>query len=406
MDSMLSAAARALSAGDPLLALRHIALRNDAPALALRGVALAQLGDFARAQKILQRALRAFPPSELVARARCITARAEVALALRELSGNERELVLAAQVLERRGDLANAFLAQLVLARRRVLLGRVAEAAELLGRLETSAAPPRLRALAELVAAEVWVRQLQARDAAAALQRARIAAQQANIPSLLAEVERAHAQLVAPAARLVVGGQSRTLDLAEVARTLQSGELIVDACRREFRSTAGVVSLRKRPVLFTLLAELATAAPSSASREQLITSAFGGRRVNDSHRARLRVEVGRLRKLLGALADIRATPEGFALLPRKGQRVLSLLPPAEGETSALTALLSGGEAWSTSALSLALGKSQRSVQRALSELERGGVVRAVGLARARRWVMAPSAGLSTTLWLVPRSPVG
>ncbi len=409
MDSVLSTAARALSMGNPLLALKGIALRNDAPALALRGVAMAQLGDLVRAQKLLQRATRAFEPSEVVARARCVTARAEVALALRELSGSDRELVQAAQVLERRGDLGNAFLAELVLARRRVLLGRVAEAAESLARLNVAGAPPRLSAIAELVSAEIAVRQLQPTVAAAALERARRAAVLAKIPALAWEVERARSQLAAPAARLLSAGESRLLDLAEVARTLLTRDLIVDACRRELRSGSQLISLRKRPVLFALLTELAKAAPLPVTREQLIASAFGALRVNDSHRARLRVEVGRLRKLLGSLAELRATPEGFALLPAQGphqrQRVLCLLPPAEGEASALLSLLAAGDAWSTSALALALGKSQRSVQRSLSALEETGTVRGLGRARAQRWVIAPNAGFATTLLLVTPHPL-
>lgn len=402
---MLSTAARALSVGNPLLALQGIALRNDAPALALRGVAMAQLGDLPRARKLLQRAARAFEPSEVVARARCVTARAEVALALRELSGGERELVHAARVLERRGDFANAFLAQLVLARRRVLLGRVAEAATLLDRLNIPSAPPRLGAIAELVSAEIAVRQLHAERAAEALERAEHAATLAKIPALAREVERARSQLAAPAARLLVAGESRLVDLAQVARTLLSSDLIVDACRRELRCLSHVLSLRKRPVLFDLLLALSKTAPSPVARERLIANTFGAMRANESHRARLRVEIGRIRKLLRPVAEIRATSEGFALAPRDARRVACLLPPGDGEASALLSLLAGGDAWSTSALALALGKSQRSVQRALSALEKTGTVRAVGRARARRWVIASSAGFATTLLLVASHPL-
>jgi hypothetical protein len=219
-------------------------------------------------------------------------------------------------------------------------------------------------------------------------------------------VERAQKRLTAPAARLHVSGESRMLDLAEVAETLQTSDLVVDACRRELRAPSRIISLKKRPVLFALLEELAKVAPSPVAREQLILGAFGALRSNDSHRARLRVEIGRLRKLLGATAAIVATPEGFALVPARGERVLCLLPPAEGEASAVLSLLASGEAWSTSALALALGKSQRSVQRALSALEETGGVRGLGRARAKRWVIAPHAGFATTLLLVAPSPVG
>ncbi|HEU5194094.1 MAG TPA: helix-turn-helix domain-containing protein, partial [Methylomirabilota bacterium] len=85
MDTLIAAAAHALAAGDPLGALKRIALRDDAPALALRGIAMAQLGDFVRAKRLLRRAARTFPPSEAVARARCVVAEAEIALVSRDL---------------------------------------------------------------------------------------------------------------------------------------------------------------------------------------------------------------------------------------------------------------------------------------------------------------------------------
>jgi hypothetical protein len=397
MDSMLSTAARALSVGNPLLALKGIALRGDPPALALRGVAMAQLGELSQARKLLIRATRAFDPTEVVARARCITASAEIALALRELTGSERELIHAAEVLDQRGDRANAYLARLVLARRRVLLGRVAEASEVIEALRGAGAPPRLSAITELVRAEIAVRLLRAGDAESAIRRAASAAKVARIPALALEVERAAKKLAAPAARLHGGG---LLALAEVERALLAPGLLVDACRRELRSPSLVVSLQKRPVLFALLLELGQAAPAAVSREQLIASAFGALRVNESHRARLRVEVGRLRKLVRSFADLDATTDGFVLAPRDGIAIRCLLPPDEGEASALLSLLATGEAWSTSALAAALGKSQRSVQRALGALEETGSVRSLGKARAKRWVVSPSAGFATTLLLV------
>jgi hypothetical protein len=67
MDSLITAAAQALTAGDPLGALNRVALRDDAPALALRGIAMAQLGDLPRAKQLLRNAARAFGPRAAVA---------------------------------------------------------------------------------------------------------------------------------------------------------------------------------------------------------------------------------------------------------------------------------------------------------------------------------------------------
>src|SRR6187200_2249742 len=129
MDSLITAAARALAAGDPLGALKRIALRDDPPALALRGIAMAQLGDFARARVLLRRAARAFGPREIVARARCVVAEAEVALASRDLGWPARALEAARTTLEAHGDRVNAAHARQVEIRRLVLIGRI-EAAE------------------------------------------------------------------------------------------------------------------------------------------------------------------------------------------------------------------------------------------------------------------------------------
>ena len=147
---------------------------------------------------------------------------------------------------------------------------------------------------------------------------------------------------------------------------------------------------------------MAEAWPGKATRENLGERAFRVRRANESHRARLRVELGRLRRELRSLADVRATPGGFVLLPRWGE-VMVLAPPIESPDAAVLALMADGEAWSTSALALALGSSQRTVQRALGALEASGKVRALGHGRARRWLCAPVGGFATTL-LLPATP--
>jgi len=402
MDSLVTAAARALKAGDPLGALKRIALRDDAPALALRGIAMAQLGELAKARVLLRRAARSFGPRERVERARCVTAEAEVALASRDLQWPTHALDEARRTFAALGDHDNRLHAALLQIRRLLLLGRVTEAGDALDELDLRAAPGMLIARAELVAFEIALRRGHTAPARAALSRARFAADRSGIDPLRAEVERAEQTLALPVARLSAGGEERPLALAEVETVLASPHLIVDACRRTARSKQREVRLARRPILFALLRSLAEAWPHEATREILCEHAFGARRINETHRARLRVEVGRLRKELRSLADVRATPGGFALLPRSGE-VLVLAPPIESQDAAVLALMADGEAWSTSALALALGSSQRTVQRALSDLEESGKVRTLGRGRARRWLSAPIGGFATTL-LLPAPP--
>ena len=402
MDSLVTAAARALKAGDPLGALKRIALRDDAPALALRGIAMAQLGEFAKAKVLLRRAARSFGPRERVERARCATAEAEVALAARDLRWPTHGLDEARRTFGALGDHDNRLHAALLQIRRLLLLGRVTEAGDALDNLDLRAAPAMLTARGELVAFEIALRRGHTAPARAALARARAAADRSGIDPLCAEVERAERTLALPAARLIVGGEERPLVLAEVETVLASQHLIVDACRRAARTEQREVNLARRPVLFALLRSLAEAWPGEATRAILCERAFGARRTNESHRARLRVEIGRLRKELRSLAEVRATPGGFALQPRSGE-ALVLAPPIESPDAAVLALMADGEAWSTSALALALGSSQRTVQRALGALEASSKVRTLGRGRARRWLAAPIGGFATTL-LLPVPP--
>lgn len=402
MDSLVTAAARALKAGDPLGALTRIALRDDAPALALRGIAMAQLGEFAKARMLLRRAARSFAPEERVERARCATAEAEVALASRDLRWPTQALDEARRTFGALGDHDNRLHASLLQIRRLLLLGRVTEAGDALEALDLRAAPAMLTARGELVAFEIALRRGQTTAARAALARARAAADRSGIQPLSAEVERAELTLALPAARLIAGGKNRALVLAEVEQVLATPHLVVDACRRAARCLGCEVRLARRPVLFALLRSLAEAWPGEATREMLCERAFGARHTDESHRARLRVELGRLRRELRSLADVRATRRGFALLPRSGE-VLVLAPPIESADASVLALMADGEAWSTSALALALGSSQRTVQRALGALEAAGEVRALGCGRARRWISAPIGGFATTL-LLPAPP--
>jgi len=404
MDSLIAAAARALATGDALGGLKRVALRDDPPALALRGIAMAQLGEYAKARELLRAAARGFGAHEELARARCVVAEAEVALAMRDLGGSPRPLAAAAAALEARADRANALQARLIALRRLLLLGRLDEAARSLALVDATGGPPALAAIAALAAAELALRSLDAAAAAAALARAHEAAARARVPALLAEVAEARAALERPAARRLGAGADEALRLEEVAALLDSGALVVDACRRGLRAGDAWRPLARRPLLFVLARALAEAWPGDVEREALIAQAFRIRRPDDTHRARLRVEIGRLRALLAGIAGVDATPRGFALRPPAGRAVAVLAPPLEGEHASLAALLADGAAWSTSALALALGASQRTVQRALAELEADGRVRALGNARARRWLAPPLAGFTTILLLPAALP--
>jgi len=405
MDSLITAAARALAAGDALGALKRVALRDDPPALALRGIAMAQLGEHPRARDLLRRAGRGFGAHETLARARCVVAEAEVALAMRDLGGSTRPLAAAAATLEAHADHANARQARVIAARRLLLLGRLTETEAVLAALDTTRLPPALAAVAELVAAELALRSLRVEAGRAALARARDAATRAGVPALQAEVAQAQATLNQPAARRLGNGSEQALRLADVAALLVSDALVVDACRRGLGTGAAWQSLARRPVLFALARALAQAWPGDVEREALIAEAFRTRRPDETHRARLRVEIGRLRALVKPLAGIEATARGFALQPSGGRSLVLLAPPIDGEQASLLALLADGAAWSTSALALALGASQRTVQRALAELEAGGCVRAIGQARARRWLAPPLAGFATILLLPASLPI-
>jgi len=402
MDSLIAASARALAAGDPLGALKRVALREDPPALALRGIAMAQLGEHPRARELLRRAVRGFGAHEELARARCVVAEAEVALAMRDLGGSPRALAAASSTLEARADRANALQARLIAARRLLLLGRLDEAEAALARLDARGLPPLSAAIAELTAAELALRSLRIDAAHEALARAREAASRSGVPALMAEVAEARDALDQPAARRLCAGAEQALTLGEVAGLMASGAVVVDACRHGIREHGSWLPLARRPVLFALARALAEAWPGDVDRDALIATAFRMRQPDETHRARLRVEIGRLRALVKPMAAIEATARGFQFAPRHAREVVVLAPPIDGDQASLIALLSDGAAWSTSGLALALGASQRTVQRALVELEATGRVRSIGRARAQRWLAPPLAGF-TTILLLPAS---
>jgi hypothetical protein len=405
MDSLITAAARALAAGDPLGALKRVALRDDAPALALRGIAMAQLGDLVRAKALLRRAARAFHPKEAVARARCVVAEAEIALVSRDLGWPTKALDAARAILEEHGDLVNAAHARYLEVRRLLLIGRLDEAERALGGLDPAPFPPASRAAYELVVAGIEMRRLRTKTARAALARAGRAARHTGIAALLAEVESASLLLNTPVARLVGRGEERLLLLEDVEELLTSKALIVDACRYVVRDESKMVSLARRPVLFAIARALGESWPGDISRDTLVARAFRAKRADESYRVRLRVEVGRLRVELRTLAAVSATKRGFALAPCRARRVVVLAQPVEEEHAAVLAFLADGELWSSSALALTLGTSQRTVQRALDSAAAAGKVQSLGRGRARRWMTPPVPAFATSLLLPAPLPI-
>jgi len=406
IDPHLAAAARALAAGDALDALNRVALRDDAPALALRGIAMAQLGDLVRARALVRSAARAFGQKEAVARARCIVAEADIALASRDLSWPTHSLDAARVTLETHGDLFNAAHARYLAVRRLLLIGRLDEAGRLLDGFDPAPLPPASNAIHELIVAGIAMRRLQTKTARAALARAEHAAHRARIPGLMAEVESASLLLITPAARRIARGVEAPLLLDEVEALIASDALIVDACRHAVRDAGHIIPLATRPVLFVLARTLAEAWPADVPRDTLIARAFRTKHADETHRARLRVEMGRLRAILRALADLTATRNGFALVPRRAPEVVVLARPVEEEHAAMLAFLADGEAWSSSSLAVALGASQRTVQRALDSLAAAGKVESFGRGRARRWTTPPLPGFATSLLLHTPLPIG
>jgi hypothetical protein len=310
-----------------------------------------------------------------------------------------KPLAAARAILEAHGDRVNAAHARYLELRRLLLIGRLDEAEGTLADIDPAPFPPATKAAHELVVAGIAMRRLRTKAARAALARAGRAAREAGIPALTAEVESALLVLNTPAARLIAGGKERLLLPEEIETLLASSALVVDQSRYAVRDAGTVVSLARRPVLFALARALAEAWPADVSRGTLIARAFRGKAADESHRARLRVEMGRLRAMLGTLARVSATSQGFALVPRRGREVVVLARPVEDEHAGVLALLADGESWSSSALALSLGASQRTVQRALDELAAAGKVQWFGRGRARRWMTPPVPGFTTTLLL-------
>lgn len=399
MDVIIQVAAHALARGDPLHALNCVALRDDAPALALRGIAMAQLGDLTRARTLLRSAVRAFGPDAEAERAKCVVAQSEIDLATRELASSTKLLDGARETLQRRGDRVNASHACSIAIRRLILLGRLDEAERMLGTMDVYLLPPTLGAARELAIAAIAVRRRRSEAARGALLRAEQLARESGISSLMSEVERAATVLTRPMARLVARGRDQILRLDEVEALLASDALVADACANALQFGGIRISLAGRPMLFALLRELAAAWPADVPRDLLIARAFRSRFADESHRARLRVEVARLRRAIRALADVGATRRGYVLAPRHTREVALLTYPVEARHMEILICLADGEAWSSSALALSLRTGQRTVQRALGALSEDGQVQSFGQGRSRRWRMGLLPGYATSLLL-------
>lgn len=403
MDALIAAAARALATGDPLAALNRIALRDDAAALALRGIAMAQLGDLSRARELLRGAARAFGHQHPVARARCVVAEAEIALVSRDLGHPSQALQAARSTLAASGDRANAAHAGYLEARRLLLIGRLDEANAVLNEIDVGDLPRPSKVGRNLVVAGLAIRRIKAGPARAALERARRIAGATGIHALMSEVDEATRSFEAPVARFIAEGAGRLLRLDEVETLLASNAVVVDCCRNVVRAGTEVLPLATRPVLLTLARALAEAWPLDVPRETLVKRAFRAQDADDSHRARLRVEIGRLREALEPLATVSATRRGFVLNPH-GREVGVLAPPVEHEYADVLALLADGQAWSSSGLALALNVSTRTVQRALEELALAGKAESFGRGRACRWIASGVPGFPTSLLLPAINP--
>jgi len=384
VDAPLTAAARALALGDALSALKWLGLRTDAAARAMRGAALSQLGEFARAKAQLRAALRALGPGDGLLRARCLAAEAEIALSLGDLHWSAEPVARAVAELEAAGDSRNAAYLQLVAARAALRLGRPEDAERLLRHAKLAPAAPLERTFAELVRVELAAKRGDPDVLTAALASASAAADRAAIPALVSEVARIRDHYEGPTAVITSRGKARTASFCEVCALGRSADVVIDGGGREVRSSGDCISFARRPVLFELLRILAEAWPEAVSRDLLIKRAFGARRLNESHRIRLRVEVGRLRKFVRRRLAVIAKEPGYALFAN--HEVALVMPLEESPASRVLSLMHGGEPWSASSLALALGVSERTVQRSLGELQSAGKVGATGNGRGRRWV--------------------
>jgi hypothetical protein len=396
LDDALVRAGLAIARGDPLGAITATGVRDDPHALAIRGIALSQLHEFPQARALLERAADAFArEDDPLHRARAVAALAEITAAERDLARAAAMLGEAADALRAHGDATNAAWVELVIARLRLFDGDMDAAHAHIARAEVDVrerGTASVRAAVHLARSEAAMRAMRAELARRTLIEARTWSDRAGNDVLSTEIARLEEALVAPIAVEVRDGRRTPIDLHRVESLLAprvlggSRFLVVDAMRRRVTIDSIVAAdLRTRPVLLALLVALARAWPSARPPNELVLEAFGARAMNESHRARLRVEIGRLRRVLAPSATVEAHDRGFRLKLRHGDDLALLEPIETGEAASLRALLADGEAWPVKSLAGALGLGARTVQRALVALCDAGEVRAIGNARARRY---------------------
>jgi hypothetical protein len=396
----LDLAARALASGDALRALSLVGRAPSSLGLALRGIAYAQLGDLELARDALEQAAATTDDVRLLARVRA--ALVEVALGEGDLARAAGAARASADELARLGDARNAAMQRLVLARAEVLLGRLGEARHVVADVLAAELPPDVRAVASLAEAEIATRALAATDARDALNRARRALEHAPNRLLTRELAALEGELSLPVARLERGGATRDADLFAIEDAARGELFLVDACRRLAIAGRARVPLAKRPVLFALIVELARAAPGSVPRDALAARAFDARRINASHRGRLRVEIGRLRKLLDGLgAEPVATPDGYALASRR--EVALVVPRAEDDATRVAILLGDGASWSAQRVAESAGISKRTAQRALGDLVATGRAVRTGSGRNVRY-HRPGTPIASRMLLLGLAP--
>ena len=397
-------AGRALAAGEALRALGLVGRADDALGLTLRGIAYAQLGDLELARKSLDRALALAKDRRTRAHARA--ALVEIALSTGDPAPAAKAAKAAADELARLGDPRNAAMMRLVLARAEVLLGRLGEARRVVEDVLTEKLEPDLRALAWLARAEIAIRTLATTDARDALSRARASLDGTPNQLLARALVALEQELSLPVARMLRGGVVRDADLFAIEALSRGEVLLIDACRRVAIAGRVTIPLARRPVLFALLLVLARAWPASVPRDELASRAFDARRVNESHRSRLRVEIGRLRKIMDGLgAEPVATADGYALASKR--EVALLLPPSDDDAARIALLLGDGAAWSAKGLAEHAGVSKSTAQRALGLLVKNGSAIRTGKGKDVRYTRpgTPIASRMLLLGLVPKTSI-
>ena len=342
MDAPLTAAARALALGDALAALKWLGLRADAPARAMRGVALSQLGEFVRAKKELRAALRTLGPGDGRLRARCLAAEAEIALALCDLRWSAEPVARAVAELEAAGDSRNAAYLQLVAARAALRLGRPKDAERLLRHAKFAPAAPLERTFAELVRVELAAKRGAPDLLTSALARAGAAADRATIPALVSEVARIREHYEGATAVITSRGKARTASLCDVCALGRSPDVVIDGGAREVRSSGECASFARRPVLFELLRVLAEVWPNVVSRDVLIRGRSGRAAPTNPTASACASRSAVCASSCNRGSE--SSPRSRAIALSATGEVVLVMPLEESPASRLLSLMHGGEA--------------------------------------------------------------